>query len=104
MSVSLLYITAKSKREAAAIGRALVRERLVACVNIAGPIRSVYRWKGRVEEAGEVLVFAKTKTKLVKKVIARVKALHSYECPCIVALPITQGNPAFLSWIKDETL
>jgi periplasmic divalent cation tolerance protein len=103
MSASLLYITAKNRREAAAIGRALVNERLAACVNILGPIHSIYRWKGAVEEAGEVVFVAKTKNTLVKKAIARIRALHSYECPCVVALPIMQGNPAFLSWINDET-
>jgi periplasmic divalent cation tolerance protein len=103
MSASFLYITAKNRREAAAIGRAIVNERLAACVNILGPIHSIYRWKGAVEEAGEVVFVAKTKNTLVKKAIARIRALHSYECPCVVALPIMQGNPAFLSWINDET-
>jgi periplasmic divalent cation tolerance protein len=103
MSASILYITAKNRRQATAIGRALVNERLAACVNILGPIHSIYRWKGAVEEAGEVAFVAKTKNTLVKKAISRIRALHSYECPCVVALPITQGNPAYLSWIDDET-
>jgi periplasmic divalent cation tolerance protein len=103
MSASILYITAKNRRQATAIGRALVNERLAACVNILGPIHSIYRWKGAVGEAGEVAFVAKTKNTLVKKAISRIRALHSYECPCVVALPITQGNPAYLSWIDDET-
>jgi periplasmic divalent cation tolerance protein len=103
MSASLLYITAKDAGEATSIGRALVNERLAACANIFSPIHSVYRWKGAVEECGEVLLVAKTRQTLVKKVVKRVKALHSYECPCIVALPITGGNPAYLAWIDDET-
>lgn len=103
MNASLLYITAKDTVEATSIGRALVNERLVACANILLPVHSIYRWKGAVEECGEALLVAKTRRSLVKKVVKRVKALHSYECPCIVALPIDGGNPAYLAWIDDET-
>jgi len=99
----LIYITASSESEATEIGRALVSERLVACVNIHAPIKSVYWWDGDVQEDAEVALVAKTTEDLVPRVIERVKAAHSYDCPCVVALPIAGGNPAFLEWISKET-
>lgn len=99
----MLYMTAATADEAARIGRALVEDKLVACVNILGPIRSMYRWKGEVHDEPEISFIAKTRADLVEAATARVRALHSYECPCVVALPIVGGNPAFLKWIADET-
>lgn len=104
MNPMMIYITAKDAQEAEKIGNALVEERLVACVNILSPARSIYRWKGSIERESEVVIIAKTKNSLVDKVIARVRALHSYEVPCIEAIPIVNGNPAYLQWIMDETL
>jgi periplasmic divalent cation tolerance protein len=103
MNAMMIYITAKNAEEAEAIGSVLVDERLVACVNIIGPVRSVYSWKGKIERESEAVMVAKTKESLVDKVIARVKALHSYDVPCIEAIPIVKGNPAYLQWIYDET-
>ena len=99
----MIYITAKNAEEAEAIGSALVEERLVACVNIIEKVRSIYRWKGAIERESEAVLIAKTKEPLVAQVIARVKALHSYEVPCIEAIPIVNGHPAYLKWICDET-
>lgn len=96
------YITARDGKEARALGRALVKERLAACVNILGGIESLYRWKGKLETGREVALIAKTTPELAKKLTARVKKLHSYSCPCVVILPIDGGNPAFLKWIRDE--
>ena len=104
MKTVMLYITASSKKEAKKIGTALVKERLAACANIIDKIQSIYWWKDKIEHDTEALLVAKTKQRLVKKAISRARALHSYECPCIVALPIVAGNPAFLKWISDETL
>lgn len=104
MSYSLLYITAGNREEAMALGRVLVEARLAACANVLGAITSVYWWQGRVEEGAEVALVVKTRTALVDRVVARVRELHSYACPCVVALPITSGNPAFLQWIGDETV
>jgi periplasmic divalent cation tolerance protein len=104
MNAMMIYITTKDAAEAEAIGNALVDERLVACVNIIGGMRSIYRWKGNVEHENEAVLIAKTKETLVDNVIARVKELHSYEVPCIEAIPIVKGNPAYLQWIIDETL
>jgi periplasmic divalent cation tolerance protein len=100
---STLYITASSVDEAELIGRTLVAERLVACANLVPGVRSFYQWDGKVQDGEEVLVLCKTRTDLAEGAIARVKALHSYDCPCIVALPIETGNPDYLDWIKSET-
>lgn len=103
MSHRLIYMTVGSEAEAKTIGRTLVEERLVACVNVLGGISSFYWWEGEVQEDGEVALIAKTTSADVEAVIARVKALHSYDCPCVVALPIESGNPAFLTWIDEQT-
>ncbi len=99
----LLYVTAGDAEEAARIGRTLVEEKLVACVNVLGQIRSIYRWQDEVQDDGEVALLAKTRASLVAQVSERIKALHSYDVPCVVALPIVDGNAAFLDWIAGET-
>jgi periplasmic divalent cation tolerance protein len=103
MNAMMIYVTTKDAAEAEAIGSALVEERLVACVNILSPARSIYRWKGAIERASEAVLIAKTRDTLVERVIERVRTLHSYEVPCIEAIPIVNGNPAYLRWIDDET-
>ncbi len=101
---SLLYVTAESREEALAIGRELVEERLVACANILDGMTSVYFWKEQVEQSEEAVLLLKTQQALVPRVIDRVQELHSYDCPCVLALPIQAGNPEFLQWITDETI
>ncbi len=103
MTARFLYVTAANAEEAKAIGEALVQERLVACANILGPIASIYWWQGKVQQESESVLIAKTRSDLVERVIARVKALHSYTVPCVVSLAIEQGNPDFLRWIAAET-
>ena len=103
MPYRLIYITAGNVEEARKIGCTLVEERLAACVNYS-PIQSIFRWEEKVEEDSEVAVLVKTRAGLVDKVIERVKELHSYEVPCILALPVEQGNPAFLEWIDESTI
>jgi periplasmic divalent cation tolerance protein len=103
MQNRLLYITAGSMDEARRIGRALVEERLVACVNLIDGMTSIYWWQGAVEEGSEVVIIAKTTAGRVGTVVERVKALHSYAVPCVVALPIESGNDAFMTWIARET-
>lgn len=102
MKYSLIYITAKDEAEAKKIGKALVEERLAACANIH-PIKSIYRWKGKVQEEGETVVLLKTKAELADKVIQRVKELHSYETPCVVSIPIENGYKKFLEWVGEST-
>jgi periplasmic divalent cation tolerance protein len=103
MDRQLIYITASSDEEARTIARALVEERLAACANILGAISSIYWWDGKLREDGEVAFIAKTTATLVPRVVERVKALHSYDCPCVVAVPIEAGNAAFLDWIGNQT-
>ncbi|MBA2482047.1 MAG: divalent-cation tolerance protein CutA [Planctomycetes bacterium] len=102
-NLNMVYITCASPVEAEAIGRALVAERLAACVNIVPGMRSIYRWKGAIEEAHETILIAKTPSALVAALTERVKGLHSYTVPCIVALPMEAGNVEYLQWIADET-
>ena len=88
---------------AARIAEALVDERLAACVNVLPGVESVYRWDGRVERAGEVLLVIKTVRARLDALTARVVELHPYECPEVVALDIAGGLPAYLAWIADAT-
>jgi periplasmic divalent cation tolerance protein len=104
MAVFLCYATAGSRDEALAIGRTVVQERLAACANVLGGATSIYWWQGALEQAGEAVLILKTRAELVERLTARVKELHSYECPCVVALPIAAGNPAYLDWIARETV
>ena len=97
-------VTAPSEPEAEAIGHALIEARLAASVNIVPGVSSVYWWDGAVREADEVMLWAKTSADLVEPLTAMVKALHSYDCPCVIALPITGGNADYLAWIDAETV
>lgn len=103
MSARFIYVTTDGAAEAAAIGRRLVEERLAACANVIERMTSFYWWEGEVQQGDEAVLVLKTTAALVDRVVARVKALHSYDCPCVVAIPITAGNPAFLDWIEAET-
>ena len=99
----LCYVSLGPREDAQAIARALVEERLAAAVNIHADVRSVYRWQGVVEEATEVLLLARTTRALVPRLTERVIALHSYQCPAVVAVPVCGGNPAYLAWIAEQT-
>ncbi|KAA5607313.1 divalent-cation tolerance protein CutA [Roseospira marina] len=103
MEYCLVYMTAGSHDEAVRIGHALVAEHLAACVNVLGPITSIFRWDGATQEDQEVAFLAKTRAEHVDALAARVQALHSYDCACAVALPIQGGHPPFLQWIGEET-
>ncbi len=100
---NLIYITTENKAEAVKIGKHLVENRLAACVNIIEQMTSFYWWEGKIEEGQETILIAKTKASLVDELIEAVRALHSYDCPCVVVLPIQAGNPDFLNWIETET-
>lgn len=102
MNASFIYMTTGTAEEAHAIGKALVEEEFAACVNIVDGMQSIYRWEGQVCEAQEVVLIAKTRSDQVGPLIARVKELHTYECPCVLALPILEGNPAYLEWIINR--
>jgi periplasmic divalent cation tolerance protein len=98
----VILMTAGSHEEAERLARALVAERLAACVNVVGPIRSIYRWQGAVEESAEQLLIAKTRADLVAQLAERVRALHSYEVPEVLALPVLDGWPPYLAWVEAE--
>ncbi|GBE06879.1 MAG TPA: divalent-cation tolerance protein CutA [Nitrospirae bacterium] len=99
----IVYITAPNDEEAAKIAKALVEARLAACVNIVKNIRSIYRWQGKIEDDPEVLMIVKTRTGLFEALAAKVRKLHSYEVPEIIALPVVKGSEAYLNWLKDAT-
>ena len=102
-SLSLVYITCAHLKQARAIGRTLVRERLAACANIIDNMNSLYWWEGTVHDECETVLIAKTRRALVPALTARVRQLHSYKVPCVAALPLIGGNPGFLRWIRAET-
>ena len=103
MTQQFVYVTAGSEDEAARLGRSLVEARLAACANVIGRVRSFYWWDGSVQEGAEAVLILKTREELLDALIAKVRAEHSYDCPCVVALPIEAGNPDFLAWIDAET-
>ena len=98
-----VYMTAGSVEEAKSIGQILVGQNLAACVNLLENMTSIYNWEDKMEESQEVIMIAKTRKTLMPKLIEKVNSLHSYDCPCILELPIQGGNPDFLSWIKSQT-
>ena len=103
MTASLVYVTTANSDEAARIGKVLVTERLAASVNILGEIRSIFRWEEKIHDKKETLLIAKTSTLRVDELIDRIRSLHSYQCPCIVAWRLDEGNDAYLNWIGRET-
>ncbi|MGA2409877.1 MAG: divalent-cation tolerance protein CutA [Candidatus Binataceae bacterium] len=99
----LVLVMAANEAEAAVIARTLVEERLAACVNLVAPVRSIYRWHGVIEDATECLLLIKTSARHYPKLERRVKQLHSYEVPEIVAVTFTHGSADYLKWIGEAT-
>jgi periplasmic divalent cation tolerance protein len=102
MNTRLIYMTAGSREEARSIGKLLVESRLAACVNILGPVNSLYMWEGRLEDADEFVLIAKTVAERVPQLVDAVKGAHSYDCPCVVSLQVDDGHSAFLDWIAGQ--
>ena len=100
---AIVFVTTGTEEDAAAIGRAVVEERLAACANLVGPIRSIYRWRDAVEDATEHLLLIKTRASLFPVLEARVKQLHPYEVPEIVAVEIKRGSLQYLEWMREST-
>jgi periplasmic divalent cation tolerance protein len=98
----LIYITTADKEQARAIGKALVETKLAACVNIIENMNSMYMWQGELQDDKEVILIAKTTEPLVPELVATVKTLHSYDCPCILSFEVSGGNESFLEWIANE--
>jgi len=103
MAAHLVYVTAPTLAEAESLARMAVEQRLAACANILPGMRSLYWWQGKLEQADEVVLLLKTTEVLVPALIDALTSAHSYDCPCVVALPIAAGNPEFLRWIDTET-
>ncbi len=103
MAVRWVYITAADEDEAHRIGRALVELRLAACANIIGGVNSIYWWEGEIHQDSEAILIAKTRESAVPTLVEKVRSMHSYDCPCIISLPILEGNPDYLKWIESET-
>ena len=99
----VVLVTCRSTKEAERIARNLVETRLAACGNILrSPVRSIYRWKEKIESAREVLLVIKTSRRRFPKLEAAIKRLHSYEVPEVIALPITAGSKSYLSWLAES--
>ncbi len=100
MSYIIVLMTASTKEETVRIVRTLLEERLIACANIMDPVSSFFWWQGKIKEEKEVLVIMKSHETLFKKLSKRVMELHSYDTPEILALPIVNGSPSYLDWMK----
>ncbi len=99
----LVMVTCGSSEEAETIAQLLLEERLVACVNIAGRIRSLFHWEGAIARESESLLLMKTRAECFDELSRRVKEVHSYEVPEIIAMSIMVGNPDYLDWIREST-
>jgi len=100
---SVIYSTIGNIKDAKKIANSLVKEKLVACVNILPRIESIYRWQGKIEEDNECILIAKTIDENVNKTIQKLRELHPYDLPDIIVLPIIGGLKEYLGYIKDET-
>jgi periplasmic divalent cation tolerance protein len=100
-SYVIVVVTTASKQEAETIAQSLVEAKLIACANILGPVSSHFHWSGKIERAEEYLVLMKSRVDLFGELSEKVKSLHSYEVPEIVALPITEGSKAYFDWLDS---
>jgi len=98
-----VFTTVEKREDADRIASTVVNQRVAACAQILGPIRSTYWWKGKVEEAGEWLLMMKTRRDLYSSLEKEIRAVHPYEVPEIIALPIVEGSASYLKWIDAET-
>jgi periplasmic divalent cation tolerance protein len=94
--------TVERREDAEAIARALVQERLAACVQIVGPVTSIYRWQGNIETALEFQCWAKTRHDFFDRVAAAIRRMHTYQVPEIIAVPISAGGADYLAWLDGE--
>jgi len=99
----VIFVTAANKKEAEKVASALIKEKLAACVNIIENLHSMFWWQGKVNRLKEVLLIVKSKKTLMNKLIKKIKSLHSYAVPEIIALPIVAGDKKYLKWINEST-
>lgn len=98
----VVFVTVDTKKTADKITKAVLKERIAACVNAVHGVSSTYWWKGKIEKASEILLILKTRTSVLPALIKRVKALHPYSVPEIIALDIKKGYPDYISWVIKE--
>jgi periplasmic divalent cation tolerance protein len=103
MTFDFVYITCADAEQAHRIGKALVEERLAACANILPEMRSLYWWEGAMQDSREAVLIAKCRREAFPAVARRVKELHTYMVPCVVALPVLEGSVEYLAWLERET-
>jgi periplasmic divalent cation tolerance protein len=99
----VVLVTCGSEEEAEKIANSLIEERLAACVNIISPVRSIYRWEGKIWDEKEWMLIIKTRKKRFEDLEKKVKSLHSYSVPEIIALPIVKGSASYLKWLEEMT-
>jgi len=99
----VVLVTCGSEEEALKIAHSLVEERLAACVNLISPVRSIYRWEGKIWDEKEWILFIKTQKERFEELERKVKSLHSYSVPEIVGLPIVKGASSYLNWLEEMT-
>ena len=104
MTVQFVYMTAANRAEAERIGRHLVEARLAACVNLIDGMTSIFRWEDEVQTDQEVVLIAKSVADRIPALVAAVKDMHSYETPCVVALPAVGGYAPFLAWVEQAVV
>jgi len=100
--MALIYVTTSNEEESIAIGDLIVKERLAACSNVISDMKSTYWWQGAIEKDNESILILKTLEENVDKIIARVKEVHSYDNPCIIALPVFKVSKDYFKWINNE--
>jgi periplasmic divalent cation tolerance protein len=103
LDFSIIYITVSSLDEGRKIARSLLEKNLIACANISSSITSIFKWEGSIKEAEECIMICKARTEDFEKIDFLVKSLHSYTCPCVISIPIEDGNKSFFEWIEKET-
>ncbi len=100
--IVFVYVTHPDIQSAEAIGHALVETGVAACVNLLPGMRAIYRWEGRIETGQEAVMIIKTRADLLDRVRQSIRAAHPYDCPCIAAFPVADGDPAYLDWIGQS--
>jgi len=98
----VVFSTCDSEEQAGRIARALVEQRLAACVNILSPVRSIYRWKGQIEDAAEWLLIIKSRRGLMDQLRVAISQIHTYEVPELLAVPVVDGSESYLAWVDRE--
>lgn len=98
-----IYTTFESLKEAKEFSRLLLEKKLAACVNLIRDVHSLYRWKGKIEEATEIILWCKTQDFLIEKIHSLIQESHSYDLPAFVVYPIRSGSENYLKWITEET-